>query len=239
MTLRVTGFVAAVLAAVSWRAVLVTQSLGLLFALVPWLVHLGHRPPGYLLFQLTQQSVTALLAMFAALAGDEAVRRGGQVWRAFVVALLGASLAAPLAQLGLDAGLRIADPAPALQRFLLSFFGVGIQWGTVLLVYLNRQSGRRILAGVRAGELARLQAERRLIASRLASAETEVEPQAVRHRLERLRDLYAAGSAAADGELERLITELRDSAARGLRAAEGLEAIAAAPEAAVLWRAAP
>jgi hypothetical protein len=233
------GFVPSVLGAVSWRAVLVTQSLGLLFALIPWLVHLGHSPRGYLLFQLTQQSASALFAMLAALAGDEAVRRGWQVWRAFVVALLCASLAAAVAQLGFDAGLRVADPVASLQRFLVTFFGVGIQWGTVLMVYLNRQSGRRILAGVRAGELARLQAERRLIASRLASAETEVEPQAVRHRLERLRDLYAAGSAQADCELERLITELRDSAARGLRAAEGLEATTAAPEAAVLWRAAP
>ena len=132
---------------------------------------------------------------------------------------------------------RSADPVAGLQRFLLTFFGVGIQWGTVLMVYLNRQIGRRILAGVRAGELARLQAERRLIASRLASAETEVEPQAIRRRLERLRDLYAMGNAEADCELERLIIELRESAARGLRAAEGLDGPIAASEAAVLWRA--
>ena len=229
--------VASVLDAVSWRAVLITQLFGLLFALIPWLVHLGHNARGYLLFQLMQQSATALFAMFAALSGDEAVRRGWPAWRAFVVALLGASLAAALAQLGLDAALRVADPTPGLQRFLLTFFGVGIQWGTVLMVYLNRQIGRRILAGVRAGELVRLQAEQRLIASRLASAETEVEPQAIRRRLERLRDLYAAGNAEADCELERLIIELRESAARGLRAAEGLEGPIAAPEAAVLWRA--
>jgi hypothetical protein len=235
-----TGFVVSVLHAVSWRAALVTQALGLLFALVPWLMHLGHRPREYLLFQLTQQAAAALFVMLAALAGDEAVRRGWQVWRAFVVALLCASLAAALAQLGLDAGLRVAGPVAGLQRFLLTFFGVGIHWGTVLMVYLNRQSARRILAGVRAGELARLQAEQRLIASRLASAESEVEPQVLRQRLERQRDLYAAGSTQADCELERLITELRDSAARGLRAAEGLEATAGAPEAAVvLWRSPP
>jgi hypothetical protein len=218
------GFVASVLDAVSWRAVLGMQSLGLLFALIPWLVHLGQRPRGYLLFQLVEQSSTAWFAMFAALAGDEAVRRGWQVWRAFVIALVCASLAVPLAQLGIDSLLGLADVVTGRQRFVLTFFGVGIQWGTVLMVYLNRQSGRRILAGVRAGELARLQAERRLTASRLASAETEVEPQSVRRQLERLRDLYAAGSAEADGELERLIAELRASAARGLRAAEGLEA---------------
>jgi hypothetical protein len=230
------GIVPSVLHAVSWRAALVTQTLGLLFALVPWLVHLGQRPREYLLFQLTQQAAAALFVMFAALAADEAVRRGWQLWRAFMVALLCASLAAALTQLALVGALRAAEPGTGLQRFLLTFFGVGIQWGTVLMVYLNRQSGRRILAGVRAGELARLQAEQRLITSRLAAAESEVDPQALRRRLERQRDLFAGGSMQADWELERLITELRASAARGLRVAEGLEATAAAPETADMVR---
>ena len=101
------GFVASVLDAVSWRAIVITQSFGLLFALIPWLVHLDHTPHGYLVFQLLQQSATALFAMIAALAGDEAVRRGWPAWRAFVVALLCASLAASLVQPGLDAVLPV------------------------------------------------------------------------------------------------------------------------------------
>jgi hypothetical protein len=78
-----------------------------------------------------------------------------------------------------------------------------------------------VLAGVRAGELARLRAEQRLLTSRLAATETQVDPPAIRQRLEQLRNLYAAGSARADTELERLITELRERAARGIAAAEG------------------
>jgi hypothetical protein len=74
---------------------------------------------------------------------------------------------------------------------------------------------------VRAGELARLRGERQLIASRLAATETQVDPPAIRQRLEQLRNLYALGSARADAELERLITELRRRAARGVAAAEG------------------
>jgi len=134
---------------------------------------------------------------------------------------LGASLAAALAQLGIDAGLRFADPMAGVSRCLFTFFGVGTTWGTALLVYLNRQSAQRVLAGVRAGELARLRAEQQLLTSRLAATETQVDPPAIRQRLEQLRNLYAAGSARADAELERLITELRERAARGLAAAEG------------------
>jgi hypothetical protein len=221
MNPRAVGFAAAVLRAVTWRAVILTQSLGLLFAITAWLEFLGQRPKGYLLFHLVQEGMSGLCVMLAALAGDEAVRRGWRVWHAFVVVTLGASLAAALAQLGIDAGLRFADPMAGVSRCLFTFFGVGTTWGTALLVYLNRQSAQRVLAGVRAGELARLRAEQQLLTSRLAATETQVDPPAIRQRLEQLRNLYAAGSARADAELERLITELRERAARGLAAAEG------------------
>jgi hypothetical protein len=218
---RMVDFAAVVRRSVTWRAIVLTQSLGLLYALISWLAAPGPHFRGYLLFLLVQEGVSGLCVMLAALAGDEAVRRGWRVWRAFVVVTLSASLAAALAQLGLDAGLRIADPEAALPRCLLTFFGVGTQWGTALMVYLNRQSAQRVLAGVRAGELARLRAEQQLIASRLAATETQVDPPAIRQRLQQLRNLYAAGSARADAELERLITELRQRAARGVAAAEG------------------
>jgi hypothetical protein len=218
---RMVDFAAAVRRALTWRAVVLTQALGLVFAITAWLVTFGQHANGYLLFHLVQEGISGLCVMLGALAGDEAVRRGWRVWRAFVVVTLGASLAAALAQLGLDAGLRIADPVAGLPRCLLTFFGVGARWGTAMMVYLNRQSAQRVLAGVRAGELARLRAERQLIASRLAAAETQVDPPAVRQRLEQLRNLYAAGSVRADAELERLITELRQRAARGVAAAEG------------------
>ncbi|HEY6454695.1 MAG TPA: hypothetical protein VIY90_05365 [Steroidobacteraceae bacterium] len=218
---RTVEFAAAVRRAVTWRAIVLTQSLGLLYALIPWLLGRGLHSREYLLFLLVQEGASGLCVMLGALAGDEAVRRGWRVWRAFVVVTLGASLAAALAQLGLDAGLGIPDRFAALPRCLLTFFGVGTQWGTALLVYLNRQSAQRVLAGVRAGELARLRAEQKLISSRLAATETQMDPPAIRQRLQQLRNLYAGGSARADAELERLITELRQRAARGVAAAEG------------------
>jgi hypothetical protein len=220
---RMGDFAVNVRRAITWRAVVLTQSLGLLYVLIRWLNALGPHLHGYLLFLLVQEGVSGLCVMLAALAGDEAVRRGWRVWRAFVVVTLGASVAAALAQRGLDAGLGIPDQLAALPRCLLTFFNVGTQWGTALMVYLNRQSAQRVLAGVRAGELARLRAEQQLIASRLAATETQVDPPAIRQRLQQLRNLYAAGNARADAELERLITELRQRAARGVAAAEGVQ----------------
>jgi hypothetical protein len=217
---RAVHFAVAVRRAVTWRAIALTQSLGLLYALIPWLVERVPHSRGYLLFLLVQEGMSGLCAMLAALAGDEAVRRGWRVWRAFVVVTLGASLAAALAQFGLDAALGITDPFAGLPRCLLTFFAVGTRWGTVLMVYLNRQSAQRVLAGVRAGELARLRAEQQLIASRLAATETQVDPPAIRQRLQQLRDLYAAGSGRADAELERLITELRRRATGAIPAGE-------------------
>jgi hypothetical protein len=218
---RALDFATAVARAITWRAIVLTQSLGLLFALTIWLETLGQRPNGYLLFHVVEEGVSGLCVMLAALAGDEAVRRGWPVWRAFVVVTLGASLAAALAQAGLDTGIPMVDPLAGLPRCVFTFFGVGTLWGTALMVYLNRQSAQRVLAGVRAGELARLRGEQQLVASRLAATETQVDPPAIRHRLVQLRNLYAAGSTAADVELEQLIAELRQRAARGLAAAEG------------------
>ena len=59
----------AVLRAVTWRAVLVTQSLGLLFALYPWLEQWHRSGQPSLLLNLTGQAIAALLVMLAALRG--------------------------------------------------------------------------------------------------------------------------------------------------------------------------
>jgi hypothetical protein len=215
------GFAAAVLRAMTWRAIVLMQLLGLLYALVPWLITLGRPSAQSLRLLLLQDGVTALCVMVAALAGDEAARRGWRVWRAFVTALVGASVTVALVQLGLDAWLGIVDPLPAPRRLLFTFFEVGTVWGTVLMVYLNRRSARRILAGVRAGELVRLQTERHLLSARLAAAEARVDPAAVLHRLGDVRDLYARDDPDADGALEQLIATLRATTARALAASEG------------------
>src|SRR5689334_20699803 len=130
-------FIAAVLRSVTWRAVVITQGLAAVYALIPWFKEWGHVRSSTLAFEWTEQSLTALFVLLAAFAADEAVRRGWRVLSAFAVTLLCASLATGIAQWSID-----------------GFFRVGGYWGTVLLVYLNRQSAARLLARLRAGELA-------------------------------------------------------------------------------------
>ncbi|HEX4023578.1 MAG TPA: hypothetical protein VHX52_02575 [Steroidobacteraceae bacterium] len=218
-------FAATVLRAVTWKAILLTQSLGLLFALCPWLEYPDrHARPHFLLIDLIEQALAALFVMLAAFAGDEAVPRGWTLWRAFVVVTLCAAGATALAAWAVCSGFGLTQPHLVLRRVLDIFFDVGA-WGTALMTYLNRQSAERILAGVRAGELARLTAERRLLASRLAAAETQVDPASVLRQLAGIRDRYAAGQADADRGLDQLIDELRVSVARGMAAAEGISPV--------------
>lgn len=203
------GFCAAVLRAVTFRAVLLTQSLAVLIALSDWLEHSGWRTQPYFPpVELVEQMLAALFVMLAALAGDEAVRRGWTVWRAFVVVTPCAAAATALAQWGIYGALALG-PHPTPDWVLNVFFDVGSWWGTALMAYLNRQSAGRILAGVRAGELARLTAEHRLLTSRLATAEAQVDPASVLRQLAGIRDQYAAAQPDADQRLDQLIDNLR------------------------------
>jgi hypothetical protein len=203
-------FGSAVLRAITWRALIATQTLGALFALLPWLEQWGQPTQPALVFGWTKQALTAMFVMLAALAGDEAVRRGRRVLSAFAAALLFACAGTALAQWCVEAAFAVLDPRPGAQRLLSTFLDVGSFWGTVLLVYLNRQSAARLLARLRAGELARVQAEHRLITSALAATEAQINPAAVLRRLAEVRDLFATSSDDADARLELLIADLRD-----------------------------
>jgi len=199
----------------TWRAVLLTQSLGLVFALYPWLQRWNRPDQPSLLLNIVEQAFAALLVMLAAFTADEAVRRGWSVWRAFVVVLLCASIINVIAQALLHDAFGVPGPVHGLASTLRNLFNIGSLWGTALMVYLNRQSACRLLARLRAGELERAQAERRLVASRLAAVEAQIDPAAVLRQLAEVRDLFAAGRPEADEHLNTLITGLRETVARG------------------------
>src|SRR5262249_9303864 len=151
---------------------------------------------------LTEQALTALFVMLAAFSGDELVRRGWTVLRAFLVTLICASVATAATQWCLDYWFDVVDPYQGLYRFLRTFLKVGGLWGTAMLVYLNRQSASRLLASVRGGELRRVQAERRLIHADLLATEAQINPEEVFRQLAEVRDLYAAANPLADRKLE-------------------------------------
>jgi hypothetical protein len=193
----------AVLRRITWPAVLLTQGLAVLFALVPWLEGWGQPGQPSLARGLFMECTGALFIMLGAFAADECVLRGWPVLRAFAVMLLAACLATA-----------VLVPSHGLAGMFGTFFGLGAYWGTPMLVYLNRQSAARLLATVEAGELRRVQTERSLIESDLAAAQAQINPEAVLQQLARLRDGYAANDADADRDLERLIADLRATVAR-------------------------
>lgn len=206
-------FVSAALGAMTWRALLTLQAVGLAYGLMAWLERWNQPGQPRLPLTLTGQALTALLVLLAALASDEAVRRGSSVWRAFILSLLCASGTNVLAQWLLHGAFGASLAGPPAADILNDFFNVGGVWGTVLMVYLNRKSAQRLTARLRAGELERVRTERRLIASRLAAAEAEIDPATLLLQLAEARDLYAAGRPDADDRLEALITRLRRNAA--------------------------
>jgi hypothetical protein len=211
----VAGFVSAVLRALTWRAAVLTQSLAFVFALYLWLEKWNQAGQPSLLFNVVGQAIAALLVMLAAFTADEAIRRGWSVWRAFVAVVLCASVINVLAQTLVHGAFAVPRPVHGLESIVSDFFAIGSLWGTVLMVYLNRQSAQRLLARLRAGELERVRTERRLIASRLAAVEAQIDPSAVLRQLVEVRDLFAAGRQEADERLDALIIGLRDKVARG------------------------
>ena len=214
----VTGFASALWGRLTWRSAIVTQSLGALFALTDWLERGSIASPRLLAYLLCAQAVLALLAMLAALAGDEAVRRGWKVLRAFVMVVLCASALNAAAQWILHTGFGDIVPGRGPAVIANDFFNVGVLWGTVLMVYLNRQSAARLLAHLRADELERAEAERRMITSRVAAAEARMDPVSVLRQLSEAREQFAAGHFGADARLEDLIATLRESVRRSVAA---------------------
>jgi hypothetical protein len=203
-------FAAAVLRALTWKAVLITQVLGVALAVQYWLERVGPGQPRFAPV-LIEQALSALCMTLAALAADQAVRRGRGIWHAFTVTLFGIVGVIAAIQWGIGDWLGVSSPDGGLGQFQYFAFSSG-GWSTALLVYLNRRSAQRVLAGVRAVELARVTTERSLIASRLAAAQTQMDPAAVLRELAEVRDLYAGAQPTADHALDRLITRLRDSA---------------------------
>ena len=234
-----TPFVQAVWRAVTWRMLLVAQLIGLSVSLARYferrgadLATMGYlhgnraAMPAFFNSHAITMAVGAVLITVAAVAADEAVRRGTGMWRAFAIALFSASCATAIVQWCLRASLGV-DHEPgagfSITRLALAALDVGVVGGLGTLAYLNRQIVQRMLAGLRAAELERVQVERHLIESRLATAQAQIDPGLVLKQLGEIRDLYAVARAGADDKLEALIQQLRVSVARSSSAGASRE----------------
>jgi hypothetical protein len=217
------GFVRAVMATMTWRACLFAELLGLCVEASRYLKYLNNAPPNYLLSGLVITQLGALCVLLATLAGDEAVRRGVNAWFAYGVALLTASIVTAFGQWYIRGWFHLftvvnRPGVPLRVQYTMIIFvacDVLMFGGFAMLAYVNRRSAQRILAGVRSAELKRVQIERRLTESRLATAQAQIDPHLLTRSLTEVRDLYKRDSPDADLQLDALIQRLQATVTGG------------------------
>jgi hypothetical protein len=211
------GFIRAVLAAMTWRAFLFAALLGLCVEASRYIKFLNNAPPNYLLSGLVITQLGTLCVLLAVLAGDEAVRRGTSAWFAYTVSLLTASIVTAFSQWYVRGWFHLftvvnRPGVPVRVQYTMIIFvacDVLMFGGFAMLAYVNRRGAQRILEGVRSAELKRVQIERRLTESRLATAQAHIDPHILTRSLTAVRDLYKQGSPDADLELDALIQRLQ------------------------------
>jgi len=211
------GFVPAVVASMTWRAFLFANLIGLCVQASRELKYFDNAPPNYMLSGLIITQLGALCVLLAVLAGDEAVRRGSSAWFAYTAALLIASIVTAFGQWYIRGWFHLytvvnRPGVPVRVQYTMIIFvacDVLMFGGFAMLAYVNRRSAQRILEGVRSAELKRVQIERRLTESRLATAQAHIDPHILTRSLTEVRDLYKRGSPDADLELDALIQRLQ------------------------------
>ena len=215
------GFVRAVAATVTWRKVAYVQLLGLTWALVRiFEVPASQAPAHWVAGSIILSSLGALFITLATLAADEAVNRGVAARRAYPIGLLLAVLVSSILQWYLRDWLDILPlehtmplARERLLRIALAVIDVGGIGGIGMLAYANRRTANRILEGVQDAERERVQAERRLVESRLAAAQAQLDPGALCKVLAGIGARYQSGAPNAHESLESLIQELRGALA--------------------------
>jgi hypothetical protein len=211
------GFVRSVMASMTWRSFLFANLLGLCVQASRELKFLDNAPPNYMLSGLIITQLGSLCVLLAVLAGDEAVRRGSSAWFAYTAGLLTASIVTAFGQWYIRGWFHLytvvnRPGVPVRVQYTMIIFvacDVLMFGGFAMLAYVNRRSAQRILEGVRSAELKRVQIERRLTESRLATAQAHIDPHILTRSLTQVRDLYKQGSPDADLELDALIQRLQ------------------------------
>jgi hypothetical protein len=219
------GFLQAVAASLTWRVLLVAQLLAIAYSLL-WVMGVGAgAPTPRVVAQFLDAALNAMIFLISALCADEWSRRGAPERISYAVAFVTALLASALIQWWLREwlGRRVLPHAlPQVEREALAMltyaFDFGIFGGIALLAYANRRAANRILERVRLMELRRVQQDRELVESRLAEAESQVDPQTLFAELGEIRTSYEAESPSAEEQLDALIRQLRTALARTARA---------------------
>jgi hypothetical protein len=219
------GFVRAVAGRVTWKAIAIAalamwalnqiQIVGTLFnAPIPPIPPI-RQPKDFMWSVATINVCQAGFTLIAVLAADEAVERGGHRRRAYLVAVIGGGIVAAIAQYVIrwlfdwhvvttadEFVLRIMQPA-------YMFFNQIILAALATFVYASLRNSRRAATRRHAAEIARLEARRRTLESKLQAMQARVEPQFLFNTLAQVRHLYESDAGKAGKMLDDLIAYLR------------------------------
>jgi hypothetical protein len=130
---------------------------------------------------------------------------GVLVWQTFVHQVLRARLGVRVLRDYVGQPVSFAGVALYHVWLMLSFGGLAA------VLYLSRRRHARVVAMLRAAEVAREISQRQLAETRLAALQARIDPEFVLQSLTRLERSYAGDPAAADRLLEELIEFLRGS----------------------------
>jgi hypothetical protein len=151
------------------------------------------------------------------LGADEAIRRGARPRYVYPIVLL-TNPVIGCAVAGLMLWLycwwfSIPWPQPRL-GFTEAGMHMGVYCSLGLLVFMNRRTTDRMLESVRGAELRRVQLDRQLLESRLATAEAQIDPKMLLGELAQVKRGFESGAPQAEDRLDALIQTLRAALSR-------------------------
>ena len=222
------GFVRAVARRVTWKAIAITalamwalnqiQIMGTLFnAPVPPTSPIPPilQPKHFMASIATVNVCEVWFTLIAVLAADEAVERGAHSRRSYLVAVIAGGVVAAIAQYVIR-GLFDWRVISTADEFLLRimqpaylFFNQITVAALATFVYASLRNSRRAATRRNAAEIARLEARRRTLESKLQAMQARVEPQFLFNTLAQVRHLYESDAGKAGKMLDDLIAYLR------------------------------
>jgi hypothetical protein len=213
-------YLAAVWSAMTWRRVLITQALGQTAAILTTLEwgyygdFMHHRS-----LHFVCMSAYVLCLLPVALGAEEAIRRGARtrlVYPALLLVnpVLGCCVALVTLQLYLAWFHIPLLKGPDSWGFVEGGIHMSVYTSFGLLIFMNQRTTDRMLEAVRGAELKRVELDRQLIESRLATAEAQIDPRLLLVVLADVKHGFERSEPDAERKLDDLIHTLRKALAR-------------------------
>jgi sensor histidine kinase YesM len=202
---------------ITWRRLLFTQAMGQAAALL-MTIDTGqfHQPIGRVSQHFVSMGLYVFCLLALALASDEVIRRGARPLTVTLsVTLINVLFAIAIAALTPWLYHAFAVPyAKSPWMFIVNGVHMAVYGTLGLLVYMNGRTADRMLEGLRGAELRRVQLDRQLVESRLATQEAQIDPSMLFSALAQIKRGFAESSPQAERRLNELIQTLRATLAR-------------------------